>query len=375
MSDSAKTIIHKLSEHGQSIWCDNISRHMIDSGELLRLIDLGIVGVTSNPSILMKAVTGGNDYDALLRKLAGEGKDTKAIYEGLVMPDIADAADILKPVYDRSGGLDGYVSLEVSPRLADDTEGTIAEARRLFAALNRPNVMIKVPATNAGMPAVETLIADGINVNVTLIFSLSAYRQVMQAYIGGLSKRREAGQRIDHVASVASFFVSRLDSAIDKQLQGCIEAGKDVSAMLGKMAVANTKLAYAAYEEVFLGDTPFASLAAAGAKVQRPLWASTSTKDPSYPDTLYVDNFIGPDTVNTLPPVTIEAVLDHGRTETSIHEGLTEAKALPAQLAEVGIDLDEVTDKLRDEGVAAFAHSFDELLANIEQKRAQLDAD
>jgi transaldolase len=366
--------IQKLYKSGQSIWCDNISRGMIESGELQRLIDLGIVGVTSNPTIFMKAITGTADYDPLFKELLAGGKDLGGIYEGLVLADIADAADILRPVYDRTKGVDGYVSLEVDPKLAHDTKGTIAEARRLFAALDRPNILIKVPATDAGLPAVETLIGDGINVNVTLIFAIEMYEKVMDAYLAGLRKRLAAGQDVSNVTSVASFFVSRVDTLVDKLLEIRQADGANVDRLFGKAANANAKLAYARFLEVFDASGGFADLAAQGARVQRPLWASTSTKNPKYPDTLYVEPLIGPNTVNTLPPATIEAVLDHGRIEVAITRGLKGARDLVNALSQLGIDMKAVTDRLLTEGVDAFAKSFEQLMDNLASKQEQLAA-
>jgi len=345
---------------------------MIDSGELAWLIDLGVVGITSNPTIFMKAITGGDDYDDLLHKVLDETANTVTTYERLVLPDIADAADLLRPVYDRTDGMDGFVSLEVNPHLAYDTHATIAEGRRLFAELDRPNVFIKVPATEEGIPALETLIGEGININVTLIFSVAMYRQVMRAYIKGLKHYDKAGGSLTRVASVASFFVSRVDTLIDKLLDEKCKAGAKVEGLLGLAAVANAKLAYARFEEVFDRAGDFGPLAAKGARFQRPLWASTSTKNPAYPDTKYVDDLVGPYTVNTMPPETLSATLDHGRTEVTIDRDLEGARAGLARLAEVGIDLQAVTDQLTIEGVNAFAKSFDELLANLTAKRKQL---
>lgn len=366
------TTIQRLHELGQSVWCDNISRAMIDGGELQRLIDLGVVGVTSNPTIFMKAITAGADYDARIWEARAKFSDPLAVYEELVIPDIADAADILRPVYDRTGGVDGFISLEVNPRLAYDTKGTIAEARRLHAQLNRPNIFIKVPATAEGIPAIETLISEGISVNVTLIFAISAYETVMHAYLQGLQKLEHGGGDLSKVSSVASFFVSRVDVLVDKLLEEKRAGGADVDALLGQAANANAKLAYARFLEVFDAAGPFGALVARGARVQRPLWASTSTKNPEYPDTIYVAPLIGPNTVNTMPPATIEAVLDHGVAEVTIGDDLDVAKTLFEELAELGISMDRVTDQLRREGVDAFAKSFDELLQNIERKRATL---
>ena len=368
MSNAIKGIF----EQGQSIWCDNISRHMLDTGELRRLIDLGVVGVTSNPTIFMKAITGGNDYDELFRSLLAEGLDTLGIYEGLVLPDIADAADQLRPVYDKTSGVDGFVSIEVNPKLAFDTEATVAEARRLHKALNRPNVFIKVPATEEGFPAIETLIAEGISVNVTLIFGIDAYEKVMQAYIKGVQRLASSGGDVSKVRSVASFFVSRVDGVVDKILQEKSKAGTAVDHLLGKAAIANARLAYARFEEVFGDDGAFAPLAAKGARVQRPLWASTSTKNPARPDTMYVDGLIGPHTVNTVPPATIEAVLDHGQTASVIADRVADDWKVMADLANLDIDMQAVTDKLRVDGVASFVDSFDQLLEDLSQKQSKL---
>ena len=368
MSDRIK----KLSSVGQSVWCDNLSRRMLDSGELQRLIDLGVVGVTSNPTIFMKAITGSDDYDGLFQRVLDTGEtDVLTIYERLVMPDVAGAADILRPVYDRTDGLDGYVSLEVNPKLAFDTEATVVEARRLFAELNRPNVLIKVPGTDEGIPAIETLISEGISVNVTLIFSIAMYERVMDAYVSGLRLRHKNGGDLHRIASVASFFVSRVDSLVDKLLD---EKGGDALACKGQAAVANAKKAYARFEEVFDEAGDFGPLAKAGARVQRPLWASTSTKNPEYPDTLYVDALIGPNTVNTMPPATLEATLDHGAGELSITYGVDEARAVLEKIDRLGVDMVAVTDQLLREGVAMFANSFDELLANLTAKQEQLRA-
>jgi len=371
-AENVSNTIERIFEQGQSIWCDNISRHMLDTGELQRLIDLGVVGVTSNPTIFMKAITGGDSYDELFRSLLAKGLNTLDIYEGLVLPDIADAADQLKPVYDKTDGLDGYVSIEVNPKLAFDTEATVAEARRLHKALDRPNIFIKVPATKEGFPAIETLIAEGISVNVTLIFGIDAYENVMQAYIKGVERRAASEGDVSKVSSVASFFVSRVDSLVDKILEEKKAAGAPVDGLFGKAAIANARLAYARFEEVFADEGAFAPLAAKGARVQRPLWASTSTKNPSYPDTMYVDELIGPHTVNTLPPATIEATLDHGKTDDVIRAHLDADRKLMMDLANLDIDMQAVTDKLRVDGVAAFVDSFDQLLADLAQKQSKL---
>jgi len=288
--------LNELAGLGQAVWYDYIRRSFITSGDLQTLIDEGLRGITSNPTIFEKAIAGSTDYDKDLHRLVDKGKAVDEIYESLVLDDIGRAADLLRSVYDRTGGADGYVSLEVDPNLAHDTERTIAEARRLFAALGRPNVMIKVPATPAGAPAIETLIGEGVNVNVTLVFSLAHYEAVAGAYIAGLEKLAASGGNVSWVASVASFFVSRVDSAVDQALE---EVGE--TDLQGKIAVANSKVAYARFREIFGGER-WERLAGQGARVQRVLWASTGTKNPLYPDTLYVDRLIGPDTVNTLPP-------------------------------------------------------------------------
>lgn len=363
--------IHELRELGQSVWCDNISRGMIDSGELQRLIDLGVAGVTSNPTIFAKAITSGTDYDRLFDRLLGETPDDMGLYEGLVIPDIADAADILRPVYDRTEGVDGYVSIEVNPKLAYDTEGTVQEARRLWGMLGRPNVLIKVPATEEGMPAVETLIGEGINVNVTLIFSIGMYEKVMQAYMAGLEKLLASGGDVGKVSSVASFFVSRVDTAVDKLLEVSRAQGAEVGHLLGESAVANAKLAYARFGEVFASGGRWGELVSRGARLQRPLWASTSTKNSDYPDTLYVDNLVGPHTVNTLPPVTIEAVLDHGGATATLAADVDSARSLFGELAELDINIEAVTDQLLIEGVKAFEGSFDDVLADITAKKSK----
>ncbi|MBC8449097.1 MAG: bifunctional transaldolase/phosoglucose isomerase [Chloroflexi bacterium] len=373
------TKLHQLANLGQAIWFDYIRRSFLTSGDLQALIDDGLRGVTSNPSIFEKAIAGSTDYDDALHRLVEEGKTVEEIYEALALDDIQRAAHLLRPVYDATYGADGYVSLEVSPNLAYDTEGTIAEARRLFAALDRPNVMIKVPATPDGIPAIETLIGDGINVNVTLIFSLAHYEAVAVAYIAGLEKLAANGGDVSKVASVASFFISRVDAAVDRQLDELIHSKSanlqspisNIQSLQGKIAIANAKAAYARFRQIF-GGSRWERLAAKGALVQRPLWASTSTKNPLYPDTLYVDGLIGPDTVNTVPPATLNAFRDHGTVALTLEAGLDEARAQLSRLAEVGVHLDAVTQQLQDEGVAKFAKSFEALMDSIAEKREQL---
>ena len=359
---------------GQSTWYDNIRRGLLTSGELSVLIESGVTGVTSNPTIFEKAITGSTDYDATLVDLARAGHDQAVIFETLAIEDIRDTADLLRNVYDRTGGKDGYVSLEVSPHLAHDTEATIAAARRLFAVLNRPNVLIKVPATPEGVPAIERLISEGINVNVTLIFSLEAYRLVMDAYLRGLEVLASHGGDLSRIASVASFFVSRVDTAVDKLIEEhTAGAAPELKGLLGKAAIANARKAYHLFKETFASDR-FAGLAARGARVQRPLWASTGTKNPLYPDTLYVDTLIGPDTVNTMPPATIAAVLDHGSPHPALDGTLQKADATLDALAAAGIDMAQVTAKLLTEGVASFAQSYDAVLAGIGDKCSRLIA-
>lgn len=361
------TAIHRLNELGQSIWYDNVRRGLIESGELSDLIAQGVSGVTSNPTIFEKAINGSHDYDAALRQLVAQRASLETIYDTLVLEDIANGADLLRPVYDRTHGLDGYISVEVPPTLAAQTDKTIEEGRRLFKALGRPNVMIKVPATPEGIPAIRQLIADGINVNVTLIFSLDAYRTVIDAYLSGLEDRVSRGQPINHVASVASFFVSRLDTLVDQLIK---EKGLPQD-LAGKAAVANAKLAYELFTQLF-NSPRFEALKAEGAMVQRPLWASTSTKNPSYPDLLYVDTLIGPDTVNTLPPQTVAAVLDHVTVKRTVDEDLAGAHQVIDTLEAAGISMHAVTDQLLQEGVESFSQSFVTLFRGLKRKRAAI---
>lgn len=360
------TKLHELAALGQAVWFDFIRRSLMSSGELQALVDQGVRGVTSNPAIFEKAIAGSRDYDDAIAALVKAGLSTEAIYENLASEDIQRAADVLRPVYDASAGLDGYVSLEVSPTLAHDTANTVAEARRLFATLARPNVMIKVPATPAGIPAIEALIGAGININATLIFSVAQYEAVARAYIAGLAKLADSGGDVARVASVASVFVSRVDTLLDKQLPalGALE-------LCGQIAVASAKATYARFKEIFSGPQ-WEKLAARGARVQRPLWASTGTKNPAYSDTLYVDTLIGPDTVNTAPPDTLKAFLDHGTVQLTVETGLDKAQEQLARLAALGVNLDRVTQTLQDAGVAQFATAFESLLASIAAKRAQL---
>ncbi|MFC1714838.1 transaldolase [Candidatus Poribacteria bacterium] len=360
------TKMHELAELGQSIWFDNIRRSLMASGELQGLIDKGLRGITSNPSIFEKAVSGSSDYDAEIQEMTAQGKSTNEIYEALTTADVGNAADLMRSVYDSTDGLDGYVSLEVNPDLAHDIGGTIAEARHLFSALDRPNIFIKVPATPSGIPAITTLIGEGININVTLMFSLAQYEMVTEAYISGIEKLLEAGGDVSRVRSVASVFVSRIDGAVDKALE---EIGEEE--LQGKIAIANSKAIYARFHEIFGGER-WERLAGAGACAQRPLWASTSTKNPDYPDTLYVDSLIGPDTVNTLPPATLDAFLDHGQATLTLEADLAEARAQLAKLSDLGVELDAITRKLLDDGVDAFATAFKALINRIAEKSGKL---
>ena len=359
---------------GQSIWYDNISRDLLLSGEIESLIRVGVTGLTSNPTIFEKAISGSTDYDDALASLAREGHDPKETYEMLAMEDIRAAADLLRPVYDRTDGRDGYACLEVSPALAHDTEATVAEALRLFATLDRPNAMIKVPATPEGIPAVRRLIGQGININVTLIFSLDAHRRVMEAYIAGLEDLARSGGDLSKVASVASFFVSRVDTAVDTLLEELARRGnKAAEALLGKAAIANAKLAYQSFKDTF-GVERFTALQAKGARVQRPLWGSTGTKNPAYSDVLYVDQLIGGDTVNTMPPATLTAFMEHGLVEPTLEGDVADAEQAMKALAAAGVSIEEVTAKLLADGVKSFADSFDQLLVNVEEKKALLIA-
>ncbi len=364
---------------GQSIWLDFIRRGPLVSGEFDALVrDAGVVGVTSNPTIFQLAITQSDDYDEALRTLVAEGLEPEAIFDRLSVEDIQMACDRLRPIWERTHGVDGRVSIEVGPHLAHDTDGTIAEALRLHALVARDNVMIKIPATEAGVPAIAQVIADGISVNVTLIFSLARYEQVMDAYLSGLERRAAANQPLEPLHSVASFFVSRVDSKIDKAIDAAITAlpagdarRAELESLRSKAAVANARLAYARFGEVFASPR-FAPLKARGAHVQRPLWASTSTKNPALPDTLYVDELIGPDTVNTVPPATLTAFNDHGHAEVRITSDLAAARQLFPRLQALGIPAMQLIDQLEPEGVASFAKSYDDLIDGIRSRRRDL---
>ncbi len=367
--------IKELNKLGQSIWSDYIRRAFITSGELQAMIDEGLTGVTANPSIFEKAIAGSIDYDEDIKQLVKEGKSSEEIYDALSIKDIQLAADLLKSVYEATDGNDGYVSLEVSPELAHDTASTVDEAKRLFETLNRPNVMIKVPATHAGIPAIEELISSGVNINVTLIFSIENYKEVAKAYIKGLEKLAGAGPSvkgghpIDKIASVASFFVSRVDTAVDAALEKI-----GYKELQGKIAIANCKVAYVEFQKIFSGEL-WENLAKKGARIQRVLWGSTGTKNPHYSDTLYVKELIGSNTINTVPPATYNSFKDHGTASITITKGVKEAEALLAKLAELGIDLKVITKKLQDNGVSSFSKSFDSLLTSISEKRERLLAE
>jgi len=368
----------ELTGLGQSVWNDNIERKLVTSGELKRLVDEdGLSGVTSNPAIFEKAIASSDLYADQLRDLAEKGKGAQEIYEALAIHDIQRAADVLASVYESTGGTDGFVSLECSPLLANDTQGTIEETRRLWRLVDRKNVMIKIPGTPEGMPAIEQATYEGININITLLFSLHAYDQTMEAYIRGLERRVAENKPIDNISSVASFFVSRIDSAVDKELErrisqtGGEEEKVRLQSLLGRIAIANAKMAYQRYKKVFHGER-FAALKQKGAQVQRPLWASTSTKNPVYPDVYYVEALIGPETVDTLPPATIVAFRDHGRARVTIEDNLDEERALLARLEEVGISLDQVTSHVLADGVRLFVEPFEKLLKTIESRAAEI---
>ncbi|MGI8824223.1 MAG: transaldolase [Chloroflexota bacterium] len=371
--------LHQLLDQGQSPWIDNITRDMLQDGTLQRLVEKGIVGLTSNPTIFQKAIGGSSLYDNELQTLVREDKSVSDIYDALVLDDIRNAARTSAPVYERTKGRDGYVSIEVEPDLAHDTEKSFEEAHRLFKYLNLPNIMVKIPGTAEGIPAFQRAIADGININVTLLFSLEGYRDVARAYIAGLKQRSANGQAIDGISSVASFFVSRVDTAVDKKLDAMIDkesgAGRksELRDLKGKAAVANAKMAYEAYKEIFSGPE-WEALAKKGAKPQRCLWASTSTKNPEYRDVLYVEELIGPDTVNTMPPATIDAFIDHGRVSRTLDADLANARHDLEQLESAGISIEQVTRQLQEDGVKLFSDSFDELMKTIDAKRQQMMA-
>ena len=372
-------ILEIENQYGQSIWMDNLSRDIIESGELKQLIaDKGVRGITSNPAIFEKAIAGNKIYDRAIEDGIAASKSVQEIYEDLVFTDIRNACDIFMSVYEETNGLDGYVSIEVPPDLAKDTESTIKEARRYYQTIARPNLMIKIPGTPEGLPAVEQAISEGMNINVTLLFSVQSYVDTAWAYIKGLEKRAAAGEDISKIASVASFFLSRIDSKIDSRIDSKLESASDdatakLNSIKGKVAIANAKIAYQKYKEIFSGER-WETLAAQGAKVQRLLWASTSTKNPEYSDVMYVDELVGVDTVNTLPPSTIDACVDHCDPANRIETNLDAAHQVIDGLKDevVDIDLDAVMDELLEEGIDKFIKPFESLMSSLETKVKQL---
>jgi transaldolase len=367
--------LQELKKYGQSVWYDNIDRAQLVSGQFKRMLDEdGVVGVTANPTIFQKSISHGHAYDEQMTELIKAGKDVNDIYAALIIRDIQTVADVLRPIYNSSNMKDGYVSLEVSPDLAHDTDKTIAEVRRFWKMVDRPNLMIKIPATPEGIPAVQMALTEGINVNITLIFSIDSYRQVTEAYLNALEERNAEGKDISHIASVASFFVSRVDTLVDKLLEDKIKATSDsaeqqkLKSLEGKAAIANARLVYQEFKRIFHAPR-FETLKHSGAHVQRPLWASTSTKNPAYRDVLYAEELIGPDTVDTMPLETIENFRDHGRVRLSIEDNLDQARAELDALEQLGIHYQAVTQQLQVEGVQKFADSFHELFQGIEEKQ------
>jgi transaldolase len=365
----------KAYKLGQSMWYDNIQRRLLENGEMAGMIERGeIYGMTSNPSIFNNAIAKSSDYDDQLLPLAKKGESAESIYETLAVADIRHATDLFSPLYKSTNGGDGFVSLEVDPDLARQTEATISEAARLWKLVDRPNLMVKIPATKEGLPAIKKSIAAGLNINVTLIFSLERYKEVMEAYLSGLEQRLTEGKPLDHVTSVASFFVSRIDTKIDGWLDEIIARGgekaKTAEGTKGKIALASAKLAYQEFKQVF-GSPRFKALAEKGARLQRPLWASTSTKNPAYSDVLYVDELIGQDTVNTLPPKTLTAFNDHGKVALTLEQGLDEMMKAVSDLAGLGLSMDQATQELEDEGVAAFSKAFASLMETVETRRKE----
>ena len=368
----------ELKKHGQSVWYDNLNRELIISGALQRMVDDdGVSGGTSNPSIFEKAVNTGNAYDEHLRKLVDEGPELPDIYDELTVTDVQQSADLFRAIYDHTAGADGFASLEVSPLIANDTQASIDAAHRLFRELDRPNAMIKIPGTPEGLPAIEQCLADGLNINITLLFGVENYEQVAWAYVSALEKRRAAGQPVDRIASVASFFVSRVDSLSDEKLQKKIESASgdseraELKSLLGKAGIANAKIAYAKYQEVF-SSPRWKALEDAGARVQRCLWASTSTKNPDYRDVMYIEELIGPDTINTMPQSTLDAFREHGVVAPTLERGVDDAFATIRRLEEVGISFRSVTDELQVDGVRLFSESFAKANDSIRNKRDAL---
>jgi transaldolase len=365
--------LKKLAELGQSVWYDYIRRDLYEGGELRRLIEEdGLSGMTSNPTIFQKAIAETDLYDDSIRKLSGRGLSGPALFEALEVEDVRAAADVFRPVFDRTGGDDGFVSIEVNPALSHDTEGTVAEARRLWRACDRPNVMVKIPGTTEGVPAIRAALAEGININITLLFSVPRHREVMEAYLSALESRVTAGQPVDRIRSVASFFVSRVDTLVDKKLDALAGSGpedrrKQARALRGKMAIANARLAYEAFEQTFGGER-YRALAAKGAKRQRPLWASTSTKDPAYPPLYYVEALVAPDSVDTMPPDTYARYAKEGQPKVRIHDDLAGARETFRALAELGIDAGAVAAELEADGEKKFIASFEQVVKAVEEK-------
>jgi len=363
--------LHLLKQRGQSIWLDNLTRLMLREGFLRRLIEEdGISGVTSNPAIFEKAMTSGNDYDQAIRELADMGLPAPAIYEAMAVRDIQDACDLLRPTYDRTNGTDGFVSLEVSPHGARSADATIEEARRLWTSVSRPNAFIKIPGTAEGVPAIQHCLAEGININITLLFSLDAHKQVMDAHLAALEERARIGQPLATLASVASFFLSRIDTLVDKKLDAL--NSPEAKALRGRAAIASAKIAYENWQKSYTGQR-WESLRSLGARPQKPLWASTSTKDPAYPDVKYVETLIGPDTINTLPEQTIDAFRDHGRvTGDTLLENVDKEYEVLNDLERLGISMKAVTDTLVEEGITKFTEPYDKLIGSLEDKRKAL---
>lgn len=370
----------KLAELGQSVWIDYIRRGILTSGELKRLIiEDGLRGMTSNPTIFEKAINGSDDYTDELKKLVAGGRISEEIYDIIVLEDIGNAADLLRPVYDRTKGCDGFVSIEVPPDLAFDTKASVKEAHRLFDRLNRPNIMVKIPGTNEGLPAIEQCLAEGININITLLFDIANYEAVMEAYLSALETRVKRGEPVDKIASVASFFVSRIDTEADKLITEKMSKAsypqqkENLKSLLGKTAVANAKLAYQRFKRFFEGGR-YVKLKSQGVKVQRPLWASTSTKNPKYSDILYVQELIAKDSVNTMPLETLQAFKDHGTARLTIEENLDDAHTHLSKLSTAGIDLNQITQKLQADGVQLFIDSFQKLMASIRTRREAIQS-
>lgn len=371
-------LLRELNKLGQSVWYDNLNRELVVSGALQKMVDEdGVSGGTSNPSIFEKAIAAGEAYDEQIRELLGRGLDVPEMYDALTVTDVQMSADIFRRAYDATNGADGFASLEVSPHLAYNTQATTNDARRLFRELDRPNVMIKIPGTQEGLPSIEQCLSEGLNINITLLFSVENYEQVANAYIAALEKRAARGEPVDGIASVASFFVSRVDTLTDEKLKAKIESARSeeektaLRSLIGKAAVANAKIAYEKYKQIFSGSR-WEALAAKGARVQRCLWASTSTKNPDYRDVIYVEELIGPDTINTLPQSTLDAFREHGRVALTLEQGLDDARDVFLRLEEAGISMREVTDELQTQGVKLFSDSFDKAVQSIVQKREVL---